>query len=121
MSVITNIARQRVLDLLKNEITHVGIGDGGIPSESSTHLNGELLRKPAKIEIDDEMIVVSATWNENEGNGITYKNAGCFCNGATDEIGTGELFTGNSINVVKDGSQSMNILIGIGVEVMSDV
>lgn len=121
MVTTTDVAIARVLQLLKNDITHLGIGNGVSPTGSSSSLDNELLRKTVVGEIIGNKLRISATWSENEGNGIVYKNTGCFCNGADDGINTGELFAGSGIEVSKDNSQSLTITIEIDVEAITDV
>ncbi|WP_069649633.1 hypothetical protein [Caloranaerobacter ferrireducens] len=113
---VTNAGLSRLLTLLDNELTHIGIGIGTAPTINDTTLDNEQLRKQASSLIDGFTLVKEIYFDETEGNGINFTNAGVFGNSATDIVGTGELFSGGSINVAKNNTQSLTISFEITVE-----
>lgn len=113
---VTDALINRVVGFLEGDITHISVGTGAEPSEASTTLASESLRKLTTKFIDETTLICEGYWDENEGNGVTYTNAGVFGNGATDSLGTGELFAGGGINIPKTNTQSMTVSIEITVE-----
>lgn len=112
---VTNKLLERVANLLSEDATHISIGTGVEPTKDSVLLDNENNRKPCTNNIDDTTLIIEGFWDTGEANGITYTNVGCFGNGATDELNTGELFAGGAINVNKDNTQSLTVTIEITV------
>jgi hypothetical protein len=112
---VTNKLLQRVINYLNDDITHIALGTGIVPNAESTLLDGETNRKLSDNNIDGNTLIVEGFWDTSEGNG-TYTNAGCFGNGATDTIETGELFTGGAVDITKNSTQSLTLTIEITIE-----
>lgn len=117
MSITTNAAIARIIEMLDADITHVGIGTGSNdPAVSDTLLDTEDERKASTNTVDSNTLIVEGYWDETEANGSTFLNAGCFCDGATGTVETGTLFAAGAIEVTKDNTQSLTISIEISVE-----
>jgi hypothetical protein len=109
----------RLISLSMTDITHIAIGTGASPGATATDLDGEALRKTATKFVDQNTLICEGFWDESEGNGQTYTNTAVFGNGATDELGTGELFEGGAISVPKDSTQSLTVSIEITIEAVT--
>lgn len=119
MATTTDAAISRVIELLNADITHVGIGTGVFGDATSTLLTTETLRKASTNLIDGNTLVVEGYWDESEGNSVTYTEAGGFCDSATVTVETGTLFTGDTISVEKNSTQSLTVSIEILVEAVN--
>jgi hypothetical protein len=113
---ISNVGISRLITLLSNDLQYVSIGTGAAPTLSDTVLAGENIRKLATTTIDENTIIKELFLDTGEGNGVTFKNAGTFCNGATATKGTGQLFAGGGLNITKTSLQSLTVSIEITVE-----
>ena len=116
MSVVLETAIEKILEYLEDEVTFLGIGTGNAPAITDTLLNAETERKIATRLIDDNILVVESFWDTNEGNGVTYTNAGVFGDDATADLNTGKLFFGGEINVEKTETETLTVSFEITVE-----
>lgn len=112
---VTNAGLNRIISFLDGDLTHLSLGTGVAPVNTDTTLPNEAIRKASTSFIDNFTLIKELFLDETEGNGVTYTNAGVFGNGATATIGTGELFAGGAINIVKDNTQSFTLSIEITV------
>jgi hypothetical protein len=116
---VTDPLINRIINYLNSDITHIGLGTGAEPTVSSTTLDLEAVRKTTTKLIDQNTLIFEGYWDESEANGTTYTNTGVFGNGATNTLGSGELFAGGGINVPKDNKQSLTVSVEIVVEAVN--
>lgn len=102
---VKNTLLNRVVALLDNDITHMGLG---IPNEN--------YRKATTSYIDGQTLIKEVYLDDTEGNKKTFTLVNILGNGATDEIGTGEVMIDGNINVPKDNTQSLTVSCEITVE-----
>jgi hypothetical protein len=120
VAVTTDSIIARFINYLDADIGQLGIGDGVTPlTPSNTSLDNELLRKATTNVIDGNTLIVEGYWDETEANGVSYTEAGCFGNGETSTINTGELISGDAIAVTKDNTQTLTVSIEINVEAIN--
>lgn len=120
MAITTNNFLAEVVDHVYDAISHIGIGDGvSAITAANTLLVNEVERKAATMYLDDTTVIAEAYWDETEGNGVTYTEAGCFWDGATATIDTGALAVGGQINVPKDATQTLTVSIEILIEAVN--
>lgn len=120
MSIITDAAISRSIELIEADINYLGIGTGTTPLAAvDTLLDNEQYRQATTNTIDENTLIIEAYWDETQANGNTYTEAGCFCDGATSSINTGTLFSGGQINVAKDNTQSLTVSIEILFEAVN--
>lgn len=112
---MTDAGLTRVLNLLKADITHIGVQSGAAPATTSTQLNTEFARK-AVVDplIDGYTLVSEAFYDENSGNG-TVTGFGAFGNGATATTGTGQLVAATDANFTKTNGESLTLSCEITV------
>jgi hypothetical protein len=102
------------------DVTHIGIGTGATPlAESDTLLDNETLRKVVTEIQDDNTVIFEGYWDESEGNGVTYTEAGVFWNSATLSVNSGSLCAGGQINVEKDATNTITVSIEITTEAVN--
>jgi hypothetical protein len=120
MALVMDNAIADLVTIVENAITHIGIGDGTTPLQSSdTLLDNEIERKQVDIFIDGNTVVAEAFWDETEANGITYTEAGSFHNNATNSINTGVLFAGGQMDIAKDETITLTVSIEITIEAVN--
>lgn len=113
---ITNAGLNRLLTILSTELSHIGLGSGTPPTETSTLLSNEVLRKQVTAPLMDGTTLVSEIYfDETEANDTNFTEVGIFCDGATSDINTGTLFAGGGIDVTKNNTQSLTISFEITV------
>ena len=118
-AITTDAGILRIIELLETDIKYIGIGTGTFSGESATLLDNETDRKPVTASSVDNVLILDGYWDETEGNGVTYLESGCFCDGATASIDSGTLFAGSTISVIKDSTQSLTISVEITVEAVN--
>ena len=112
---ITELLNKALVD-----ITHIGIGDGSTALVASeTLLGNETLRKTVTETQDGNSLIFEGFWDETEGNGTTFTEAGLFWDGATNTINTGSLVCGGQIHVIKDATQTMTVSIELTIEAVN--
>lgn len=113
---ITNAGLSRILNILSTELSHIGVGTGTPPTQTSTLLTNEVLRKQVTSPLIDGTTIVSEIYlDETEGNDTNFTEVGIFCDGATTELNTGTLFAGGGMDVTKNNTQSLTISFEITV------
>lgn len=100
---------QSIVTALNNDLTHIGIGNGGEPLPSDSTLDGEIIVKEVESYVDGNEIIKEIYLDENEANGLTIKNVGLY-----DEMN--ELRAGGPLNISKSENESMTISVEIEVE-----
>lgn len=106
---------QRVLELMRTDITHIGVQSGSQPEPYSTKLDGEFARKAiVDALIDGNILVLDGFFDETEAIGhIT--GFGAFGSGATNAIDSGELFAASSADMEKTGADTLTLSAEITV------
>ena len=112
---ITDNLIDLILDTLEAELTYIGMGTGAAPDAADDLLDTEVERKACSYLRDGNTTVLDAYWDETEGNGVTYTNAGAFYDGNAS-VETGHLGAGGVINAAKTNKQSLTVSIEINVE-----
>lgn len=108
---------QRVLVLLSQDLTHLGVGNSSTPpAASELKLRSETFRK-AKSEslIDGQTLVSEIYMDESEGNG-SITEYGIFGSGATAAKDSGKTFASfGTVPITKDSTQSLTVTVEIDV------
>ena len=113
---ITDSGLNRLLNVLSEELSHIGLGTGTAPIQTSILLTSEQLRKQVTDSLIDGTTLVSEIYlDENEGNGLNFSEVGIFCDGACNTIDTGKLFAGGAMDKTKDNTQSLTVSFEITV------
>nr|BDD47209.1 hypothetical protein 2 [bacterium] len=106
----------RVIALLDPDLSHIAVGSGTVPSTSAAQLSSETYRKDVGTTfIDGNILIKEVYFDETEANG-TISELAIFCNGANDNIGTGEIYASSGANITKDNTQSLTISFEIEVK-----
>jgi hypothetical protein len=112
---IQNSGLNRVIGLLNNDLTHIGLGTGTAPSKSSSHLTNEIYRKQVTDPFIDGFILVKEVYlDETEANG-SITEIGVFCKGADLSLNSGELFASFGSDITKTNTQSLTVSIEVEV------
>jgi hypothetical protein len=116
MAVLTDSLLTKVVELLDNQIDFGGIGTGTAPTQTSTSLDSEQIRKVVTGYTDGTTLIKEIFLAENEANGVNYTNAGLFDETATSTVDTGVLLFGSDINLLKNNSENATISFEISVK-----
>ena len=99
----------RVLALLKDDLTDIAVGSGTAPTVSATALTSEMLRKPISTSVIDGAVLISEVFfDENDANG-TIREIGIF-------DGANQLFASGGALLVKDNTESLTVSFEIEVK-----
>jgi hypothetical protein len=105
----TNSGLIRILELIEDDVSHIGVQSGAAPTVNSSVLNTEYARKGVTDPlIDGYTFVVDAFFDTADGNG-TITGWGVFGDGATDTLATGTLIAATTADIVKDDTQSLTL------------
>ena len=115
MSLATDAGITRLLELIDTDTDYVAIGSGAVPVAGSTTLTTEEERKASTNTIDGNSITLEGFWDTDEGNGVTYSEAGAFGDGATASADSGTLLAGGAISVTKNNTQSLTVSVEITI------
>ena len=106
---------QRALELLDGDLTHIAIGTGAAPNRDATKLTQEVYRKAVSDSfIDGNVLVKEIFLEESEGN-VAITEWGIFCDGATDDVDSGNLFASTAADIQKDNTQSLTLSVEIEI------
>jgi len=112
---ISNAGKQMVVDHLMEKLKHISVGTGQPPSEYTTILDNEVLRKEVTEPfIDEDTLVLEMYIDDQEANNMNLSNLAIVGDGSS-ELNTGELFAGGVIDRVKDKNQTLTISIEVSV------
>src|SRR5690625_4257364 len=106
---MTNAGLLRILALLEDDVSHIGVSSGNSPTVGSTTLDGEYARKIiAEKLIDGYTLVVDGFFDETEAHG-TITGWGAYGDGAGGGVGTGTLIAATSANIEKTEHDSLTL------------
>jgi hypothetical protein len=116
VATITNDGLSKILEVIKNEFTHVGLGNAtGNLSNASTQLSNEFYRLQVTEDfVDGQTAVIEIYIDENQGNGV-IKQVGLFAQG-TSAPNSGTLTVAENVDLSKSNTESMTISFEITLE-----
>lgn len=116
MSVITNSLLIAIVDLIDDEISYGGVGNGVAPQQVDTSLDSELIRKLVTGYKDNTTLIKEIYLAENEANGVNYSNTGLFNHEATNLVDTGKLLFGSDVDFTKNATENATISFEITIK-----
>jgi hypothetical protein len=106
----------RTLNLLKNDLTQIGLGIGTGINAQSDKLNIEITRGAVTTAIiDGNVVVLEAFFDDHQANG-TFTEIGLYGNGATSIGSSGELFASSSGTITKNNTEALTVSFEIEVK-----
>jgi hypothetical protein len=108
-------AINRVLSLLANDCTVIAVGSGTAPTYNSVDLTNESYRNVVSSSTISGNTLIKEMYIDTTSANGAITEIGLFGNGANLAVNSGDLMASFTAGLVKDSTQSLNIVFEIDV------